>query len=53
MSAAMLFLGNVTFGDADTGNIDALGPTDPLRVAERLLGVDDMSTLLVTRQIKV
>jgi myosin heavy subunit len=51
--AAMLFLGNIKFGTADNANIDALGATDPLRVAEKLLGVEDMSKLLVTRQIIV
>ena len=53
MNAAMLFLGNVKFGDGDVAKVDALGPSDPLRVAEGLLGVEDMSTLLATRQIKV
>ena len=44
----MLFLGNIKFGNGDNAKIDALGATDPLRVAESLLGVEDMSKLLVT-----
>ena len=30
----MLYLGNVKFGDGDNAKIDALSPSDPLRVAE-------------------
>ena len=49
----MLYLGNVTFGSADAAKIAEVGPNDPVRIAERFLGVDDMTTLLTTRQIVV
>ena len=51
--AAMLYLGNVDFGKADDALIGATGKTDPVRVVEAHLGVGDMTTLLVTRQIVV
>ena len=52
--AGMLYLGNVTFGsDAEKSNISAVGPNDAVRVAEKYLGVGDMTGLLTTRQITV
>ena len=33
--------------------IDAVGDTDPVRRAEQLMGVGDLTTLMVTRQITV
>ena len=51
--ASMLFLGNVKFGSGDDAAIAELAPTDPVRIAEKHLGVGDMSKLLVTRQITV
>ena len=52
--AAMLYLGNIEFGTGDDkAVITALGPNDPVRRAEVLLGVEDMSVLLCQRQITV
>ena len=49
----MLYLGNVAFGAADDAHIAATGAADPVRVAEKALGVADMVSLLETRQIIV
>jgi len=52
--AAMLYLGNIEFGTgSDKAVITALGANDPVRRAEVLLGVEDMSVLLCQRQITV
>ena len=51
--AGMLYLGNIKFSGGEAAKIDAVGGSDPVRVAEKLLGVGDLSTLLVTRQITV
>ena len=51
--AGLLFLGNIGFGDGDVSTVADSGPDSPMRVAEALLGVGDMSVLLTTRKISV
>lgn len=45
---AMLYLGNITFGDGDTAQVMN---TDVMRTAERLLGCESFQELLVRRVI--
>jgi len=49
----MMWLGNIDFGTADTATVNAKGADDPIRVAEKLLGVGDLEKLLTTRAITV
>ena len=49
--AGMLYIGNVTFGDGDTAVISATGDGDPIRMAEKLMGVGDMTQLLIQQEM--